>query len=60
MAEVFKCRFCSYAVLKFATRKDGKIISGWGKLYNHIEMSHPSEAEDMETRLGPVEPWDSE
>ena len=42
-----KCRFCSYSVLKYRTRKDGIIVPGWGRLNYHIEIEHWNEAKTI-------------
>lgn len=44
----FKCRFCDYRVRKIRTLKDGKTVSGWISLANHIEDFHPNEDEKLD------------
>ena len=49
---MIKCRFCDFTVMKFRTRKDGKVTSGWPRLFAHVEENHPDAAETMEDQLG--------
>lgn len=46
MSDRFKCRFCSYTVLKFRNVK-GKTVSGWPRMFEHVEINHEDEARKM-------------
>jgi len=50
-----RCRHCGVTFLKWRRTKDGKNVSGWPRLKDHIHEYHPDEAEAMEAALGPEE-----
>lgn len=35
-----KCRFCTYTVLRYKRNKNGKVIHGHNKLFNHVMLHH--------------------
>lgn len=37
---VFRCAHCSWNTPKWRTRKDGKTISGWPRLQDHLLEEH--------------------
>jgi hypothetical protein len=40
IVETFKCRWCNYKVPKWRTTADGKRISGWIRLQDHVMDKH--------------------
>lgn len=45
------CRLCDWKTLRFKRRKDGRAISGWGRLDNHFSQAHEKEYFKIHDRL---------
>ncbi len=55
MADVIKCRWCSFTTLKFKQNKDGTLSSGWRRLEIHIETYHHNEHEQLLNKLAEID-----
>lgn len=49
--KLIRCRFCGFTVMKFHRLSGGKVVSGWPRLFAHVEDQHPDEAETISDTL---------
>lgn len=53
--ERLRCRWCEVTFLKWRTKKDGTVASGWPRLREHMHDYHFQQYEQMQAGLGPDE-----
>lgn len=51
-SDTMKCRWCSWSTLKWRQGKDGRRISGWRRLDDHIFENHPDQHEELKAAVG--------